>query len=55
VNWYNVSPTVMGRIPPKGLVIVKRWTGAPRIRAIQRGMWPCAIWEQSENKCEIHL
>ncbi len=23
---YNVSPTVMGRIPPKGLVMAKRWT-----------------------------
>jgi hypothetical protein len=37
VNRYNVSPIIMGRTPPEGLVMVKRWA-APRMRAIWGGM-----------------
>jgi hypothetical protein len=51
VSQYNVSPTIMGRTPPKGLVMAKNWT-TPRICAIWHGMWPCVIWEQSWNNCE---
>jgi hypothetical protein len=50
VSQYNVSLMVMGWIPPKGLVMAKRWA-ALRVCAIQRGMWPCAIWKQSSNDC----
>jgi hypothetical protein len=37
VSQYNVSPTPMGQISPKGLVMVKRWI-APKEHAIQDGM-----------------
>jgi hypothetical protein len=46
ISQYNVSPTTLGQIPPKGLDMAKRWT-TPRICAIWHGMWPCTIWEQS--------
>jgi hypothetical protein len=54
VDQYNVSHAAMGQTPLKGLVMTKRWSTpkicvAPRICAIQCGMWPCAIWEQSWN------
>jgi hypothetical protein len=48
VNWYNISPMAMGQTPHEGLVMVKRRTTL-RICAIQCGMWPCVIWEQSWN------
>jgi hypothetical protein len=48
LNRYNVSLTAMGRTPPKGLVMVKRWD-APRTHAIWGGMCPCAIWKQGWN------
>jgi len=44
----------MGWTLPKGLVMAKKWT-APRIYAIQRGMWLYAIWQQSWNNCENPL
>ncbi len=48
MNWYIPSPTVMGWTMFEGFVIVKRWV-APRTGAIQGGMKPLAIWEQSWN------
>ncbi len=48
VNQYNVSPTIMGQIPPKGLFMVKRQT-VLRTCAIWGAMWPLAIWKQSWN------
>jgi hypothetical protein len=48
VSPYNFSPMAMGRTPPKGLVMVK-WQVVSRICAIQHGMQPCAIWEQTWN------
>ncbi len=49
VNRYDISPIAMGQIPPKSLIMVKRWA-TPRTRAIRGGMWPYAIWKQSWNK-----
>jgi len=48
VNQYNVSFIAMGWTPLEGLVMAKRRV-AVRICAIQCGMWPCVIWEQSWN------
>jgi hypothetical protein len=48
MSWYNISPTIMGWIPFKGLFMVKK-RATPRICAIRHEMWPCAIWEQSWN------
>jgi hypothetical protein len=44
VNRYNGSPTAMGWIPPKGLVMAKR-RAISRTCAIWGRMWPSAIWK----------
>jgi hypothetical protein len=54
VSQYNVSPMTMRQTPLEGLVMAKR-QAVLRICAIQHGMWPCKIWEQSWNKCENPL
>jgi hypothetical protein len=54
VNQYNISLMAMGRTPPEGLVMAKRWATL-RICAIRRGMWLCAIWKQSWNNCGNRL
>jgi len=54
VSWYNASPTIMGRTPPEGLVMAKRWF-APSTHAIWGGMWPYVIWKQSWNNWKIPL
>jgi hypothetical protein len=40
VSQYNASPTTMGRIPPKGLIMVKM-QALPRTCAIWGGMTLC--------------
>jgi hypothetical protein len=45
---YNDSPTTMGWIPLKSLVMVKRQV-ILRTCAIRSGKWLCAIWKQSWN------
>ncbi len=51
---YNVSPTTLGQIPPKGSVMAKRWA-TPNTHAIRGGM----KFVQYENKVKttkgIHL
>jgi hypothetical protein len=37
MSQYNVSFIVMGQIPPKGMVMAKRWA-APKMHAIWGGM-----------------
>jgi hypothetical protein len=48
VSRYNVSFVVMGQIPHEGLVMAKKETTLKQC-AIQCGMWPYVIWEQSGN------
>jgi len=48
MSWYNVFTTTMGWTPLEDLVKVRR-RATLNTCVIQRGMWPCVIWEQSWN------